>query len=237
MDTSTNIYARTNRKTTAFIILLQPPDKLKHTYKNIPGGSLPWDIHKFVSNSPHRLDIFFLCNLPQLLADIPDDTEHCTAYIHRLFLPDCLVDLLFCKDSSWLTGKVRQGVKFVILCQRNSLAPDKIPVGGSESIHEPGILKNRICLRQCLTSIQSCQDLFLDQTGTFCRAKYQLNHTCFVPPSPPSEMLRISAPFSRFWKSSRHIPQIADTEAPATCLFPAFYCLPFFPFLLYRLLL
>ena len=44
---------------------------------------------------PHSLDIFFLCNLPQLLADIPDDTEHRTAYIHRLLLPDCLVDLLF----------------------------------------------------------------------------------------------------------------------------------------------
>ena len=44
-------------------------------------------------------------------------------------------------------------------------------------------------------------------------------------------------PFSRFWKSSRHIPRIADTEAPAICLFPAFHCLPFFPFLLYRLLL
>ena len=94
----------------------------EHTFiLNNPRGSFPWDIYKFVSDSPHCLDIFFLCNLPQLLADIPDDTEHCAAYIHRIFLPDCLVDLLFGKDSSWLTGKVRQGVKFVILCQRNFL--------------------------------------------------------------------------------------------------------------------
>ena len=81
-------------------------------------GSLPWDIHKFVSNSPHRLDIFFLCNLPQLLANISDDAEHRTAYIHRLLLPDCLVDLLFRENSSRLTGKVRQGVKFICFRQR-----------------------------------------------------------------------------------------------------------------------
>ena len=83
-----------------------------------PRGSLPWDIYKLVSDSPHSLDIFFLCNLTQLLADIPDDTEHCTAYIHRLFLPDCLVDLLFGKDSSWLTGKVNKCLKFISLCKR-----------------------------------------------------------------------------------------------------------------------
>lgn len=33
-------------------------------------GSFLWDIYKLVSDSPHGLDIFFLCNLPQLLADI-----------------------------------------------------------------------------------------------------------------------------------------------------------------------
>ena len=61
----------------------------EHTFiLNNPRGSFPWDIYKFVSDSPHCLDIFFLCNLPQLLADIPDDTEHRTAYIHRLLLPD-----------------------------------------------------------------------------------------------------------------------------------------------------
>ena len=86
-----------------------------------PRGSLPWDIHKFVSDSPHGLDIFFRCNLPQFLADISDDTEYRTSHINRLLLPDCLVDLFFRIYSPWLTSKIRQGMKFVILCQRNFL--------------------------------------------------------------------------------------------------------------------
>ena len=84
-------------------------------------GSLPWDIYKFVSNSPHRLDIFFLCNLPQLLADIPDDTEHRATYIHRLLLPDRLVDLLFREDSPWLTGKINKRLKFIRFRKRKHL--------------------------------------------------------------------------------------------------------------------
>ena len=112
-------------------------------------GSLPWDIHKFVSDSPHGLDIFFCCYLPQFLADIPDDTEYSAAYIHRFLLPDCPIDLLFRENSSWLTGKVRQGVKFVILCQRNFLPLIRCLV--AERVNtESGILKDRICIRQCL---------------------------------------------------------------------------------------
>ena len=152
--------------------------------------SFPWNIHKLVSDSPHGLDIFFCCYLPQFLADIPDDTEYSAAYIHRFLLPDCPIDLLFRENSSWLTGKVRQGVKFIILCQRNFLPLIRCLV--AERVNtESGILKNRISIQQCLAAIQPCQDLFLHQTGTFCRAKYQFNHTCFVPPSPSPEMLRL----------------------------------------------
>ena len=129
-----------------FIILLQLPDNLKtYLYKH-PRGLLPWDIHKFVSDSPHGLDIFFRCNLSQLLADIPDDTEHSTAYIHRFLLPDCPINLLFRENSSWLTGKIRQGMKFVILCQRNFLPLIRCLV--AERVNtESGILKNRICIQ------------------------------------------------------------------------------------------
>src|SRR5699024_7086702 len=152
-----------------------------HFLRKNPRSSFPWDIYKFVSNSPHGLDIFFFCNLPQLLADIPDDTKHRTAHIHRFLLPDCPINLLLCEHSSWLTGKVRQGVKFVILCQRNSLPLIRCLV--AERVNtESGILKNRISIQQCLTTIQSCQDLFLHQTATFCRAKYQFNQTYFVQP-------------------------------------------------------
>ena len=88
------------------------------SYCKHPRGSFPWDIYKFVSDSPHSLDIFFLCNLPQLLADIPDDTEHRTAYIHRLLFPDCLVDLLFREHPIWLTGEINKCLKFIRFRQR-----------------------------------------------------------------------------------------------------------------------
>ena len=121
-------------------------------------GSLPWDIYKFVSDSPHGLDIFFLCNLPQLLADIPDDTEHSTAYIHRLFLPDCLIDLPFRKNSARLTGKINKRLKFIRFRKRKHL-----PLVRNLMLNridtKTGILKNLITPYRWLLCIKFRQDL------------------------------------------------------------------------------
>mgnify|MGYP005781488281 CR=1 FL=1 len=68
-----------------------------HFFKN-PRGSLPWDIHKFVSDSPHRLNIFFCAKLLQLLAYIHNDAEYRALYIYR-FLPDCLINLLLTRPE------------------------------------------------------------------------------------------------------------------------------------------
>src|SRR5699024_7038943 len=123
-----------------------------------PRGSLPWDIHKFVSDSPHGLDIFFRCNLPQFLADISDDTEYRTSHINRLLLPDCLIDLFFRIYSPWLTSKIRQGMKFVILCQRNFLPLIRCLV--AERVNtESGILKNLITLCRWFLCIEFRQKL------------------------------------------------------------------------------
>lgn len=91
------------------------------SYCKHPRGSFPWDIYKLVSDSPHGLDIFFFCNLPQLLADICNDTEYRATYIHRILLPDRLIDLFFRVDSSWLTGKVHQSLKFIRFRQRKHM--------------------------------------------------------------------------------------------------------------------
>ena len=128
------------------------------SYCKHPRGSLPWDIHKFVSDSPHGLDIFFLCYLPQLLADISDDTEHRTAYIHRLLLPDCLVDLLFRENSSWLTGEINQCLKFIRFRQRKH-APLVRNLVLVWIYAKTGILKNLITLCRWLLCIEFCQDL------------------------------------------------------------------------------
>ena len=119
-----------------------------------PRGSLPWDIHKFVSDSPHGLDIFFCCNLSQLLADIPDDTEHSTAYIHRFLLPDCPINLFFRIDSSWLTGKVRQGVKFIRFRKRKHLSLVRnLMLNRIDT--KTGILKNLITLSIAGSSVSN----------------------------------------------------------------------------------
>src|SRR5699024_2833310 len=129
-----------------------------HLLSTYPRTLLPWDIHKLVSNSPHGLDIFFLCYLPQLLADIPDDTKHRAAYIHRLFLPDCLVDLLFRENSSWLTGEINKRLKFIRFRKRKylplirNLMLDRINT-------KTGILKNPIIPWRWLLCIESCQKL------------------------------------------------------------------------------
>ena len=82
-----------------------------------------------------------------------------------------------------------------------------------------------------------CQDLFLCLAGTLPGTQNNL----YLFQSFPSfwYLACQSKCFSgkAFHRISRHIPQIADTEAPSTCLFSAFPCLPFFPFLLDRLLL
>src|SRR5699024_5788039 len=83
-----------------------------HFLRKYPRRSLPWDIHKFVSGSPHGLDIFFRCNLPQLLADISNDTEYCAVYIHRLLLPDCPIDLFFREDPLRLFSKIYEYLIF-----------------------------------------------------------------------------------------------------------------------------
>ena len=88
--------------------------------------------------------------------------------------------------------------------------------GGGASQYRVRNTQEPISIEQCLAAIQPCQDLFLHQTGTFCRAKYQFNHTCFVPAFLLPEMLRISAPFSRFWKSSRHIRWNPDKPPPVS---------------------
>ena len=123
-----------------------------------PRGSFPWDIYKFVSNSPHGLDIFFFCNLPQLLADICNDTEYSTAHLHRFFLPDSLVDLLFRENSSWLIGEINKCLKFIRFRKRKHL-----PLVRNLMLNridtKTGILKNLITPYRWLLCIKFRQDL------------------------------------------------------------------------------
>ena len=128
------------------------------SYCKHPRGSFPWDIYKLVSDSPHGLDIFFFCNLPQLLADICNDTEYRATYIHRILLPDRLIDLFFRVDSSWLTGKVHQSLKFIRFRQRKHLPLVRNLVLDWINA-KTGILKNPIIPWRWLLCIESCQKL------------------------------------------------------------------------------
>ena len=135
-----------------------------HFLRKKPRGLLPWDINKLVSDSPHGLDVFFCCNLPQLLSDVLYDAKDSTAHIHRLFLPDCLIDLFFREYLLWVTGKINKCLKFISLCKRKyvPLIRNLVLVW---IYTKTGILKNLIPPYHWLLCIESCQKLLCHLSG------------------------------------------------------------------------
>lgn len=153
-----------------------------------PRDSLPWDIHKFVSDSPNGLNIFFCCNLPQFLTNVLYDAKDSTAHIHRLLLPDCLIDLLFREHSPWLTGKINKCLKFISLCKRKcvplvrNLMLDRINT-------KTGILKNLIPPYHWFLCIEFCQKLLCHLSSRIRGAKDDFN---FLHLSPAFKQLQIN---------------------------------------------
>src|SRR5699024_11520842 len=109
-------------------------------------------------------------------------------YIHRLLLPDCLVDLLFRENSSRLTGKVRQGVKFICFRQRKH-APLIRNLVLVWIYAKTRIVKNLITPYRWILCIEFRQDLFCHLSSWIRGAEDNLH--LFHPLPPISNIICI----------------------------------------------